>query len=380
MLWRCNLIAKMKKITLISIITTVILLFVEIPILTSDNQHINKNEYQYSDTITYMFAGDIMGHMPQIKAAYVLQGDSFNFRPSYQYIKPYIKQADLAIGNLEVPLAGKPYSGYPNFSSPEALVEGPLYAGFDIMLMANNHAADKGKMGIEKTIDILSKKSKYTGAFLNQAQRDSVYPLIINVKGLKTAILNCTYDTNNNPVPQPLIVNLIDTAQIRKDVQTAKQRGAKFIIITIHWGTEYKTSSNKEQEMLASFFAKIEIDLVIGSHPHVVENFDYAYKPDSTKVPVYYSLGNMISNQTKRNTNGGILAKISIDAKSHKIIQCEYIPFYVHKGTMNGLYQYYLIPTKEYLQKPERFKIGHKADSLLRIFHHDTNLRLSNIN
>lgn len=369
----------MKKITLISIITTVILLLVESSVLTSDNQD-NKNiEYDYSDTITYIFAGDIMGHMPQIKAAYVLQGDSFNFRPSYQFIKPYINDADLAVGNLEVPLAGKPYSGYPNFSSPEALVEGPLYAGFDVLLMANNHAADKNAIGIKKTIDILNKKSKYTGAFLNQTQRDSVYPLIVNVKGLKTAILNCTYDTNNNIVPQPFIVNLIDTAQIRQDVLTAKQKGAEFIIITIHWGTEYKTNSNKEQEMLASFFAKIGIDLVIGSHPHVVENFDYAYKPDSTKVPVFYSLGNMISNQTKRNTNGGILAKISVSAKTHEILKSEYIPFYVHKGVMNGLYQYYLIPTTQYVQNPDRFKIGSKADSLLRIFHEDTKLRLSNI-
>lgn len=369
----------MRKAALISLITLVILLFAESSINSTDNKIVTNIEYTSQKEITLIFAGDIMGHMPQIKAAYIQQGDSFDFRPCYRYIKPYIEQADLAIGNLEVPLSGKPYSGYPYFSAPKALLYGPLYAGFDVMLTANNHAADQGKYGIEKTIEVLRGKTKYTGTFLNQAHRDSVYPLIVDVKGLKTAILNCSYDTNNNTVPQPLIVNLIDTAQIRLDVQSAKRKGAEFIIMTIHWGEEYKTHANITQEMLANFFAKIGVDLIIGSHPHVVENFDYVYKADSTKVPVFYSLGNMISNQSKRNTNGGILAKVSIDIKSRKVLNCNYIPFYVHRGDLNGKYQYYLIPSSDYLKNPKQFKLAYKADSLLRVFHNDTQQRLSNL-
>lgn len=369
----------MNKITLISLISTAILLFAATSSIPSDNKVVTNIEYQQDDNITFVFAGDIMAHMPQIKAAYIQKGDSFDFRPCYRFIKPYIEQADLAIGNLEAPLSGKPYSGYPYFSAPEAMLEGPLYAGFDVLLMANNHAADKGRMGIAKTIGILSRRTKYTGAFLNEAQRDIIYPLIVDVKGVKTAILNCSYDTNNNIVPQPLIVNLIDTAQIHQDVDRAKRRGANFIIMAIHWGTEYNTQNNKEQEMLAQFFAKIGIDLIIGSHPHVVENFDYVYKTDSTKVPVFYSLGNMISNQSKRNTNGGILAKVIIDSKSHKILSCNYIPFFVYKGNMNGLYQYHLIPTADYLKNPSSFNLNKDADSLLRVFDADTKLRLSNL-
>ena len=331
------------------------------------------------DTLTLVFGGDIMGHTPQQEAAYSPQTGSYDFKPCYQFIKPYIASADFAMANLETPLAGKPYTGYPYFSSPDELLDGALSAGFDALQLANNHAADKGKKGIKKTFYSVNKKMLSVGVYLNKNQRDSIYPLIVNIKGLKIAFLNGSYDTNGNPVAEPIIVNLIDTLQIREDVESAHRKGAKYIILTLHWGTEYKLRANKQQRELAHFFAKIGVDAIIGSHPHVVQNFEWISKNDNDSIPVFYSLGNVISNQRWKNSNGGILAKIQISKSTRNLISVSYLPFYVHKGTIDGKFQYYLIPTKKYQNNGYEFKLPEKEENELAVFDKLTRKRLANI-
>ncbi len=377
----------MQKTTLILLFTAVSFSFFGGWSHSSDSKVVNVCEYDDLNSINIVFAGDIMGHMPQVRAAYNKETNYYDFKPCYTYLKPYITAADIAVANLEVPLAGKPYKGYPNFSSPDAIFDAAVWAGFDVMLLANNHAVDRRSEGVKRTISKVSQQSKFVGVYLSNIQRDSIYPLIIEKKGLRIAFLNCTYGTNNMPVVKPQVVNRIDTAQIRKDVSTAIARKADIIIMTIHWGEEYKLKANATQVNLAKFFAQLEIDLIIGSHPHVVQNFDYVYKADSTKVPVYYSLGNFMSNQRKRHRNGGIMASVSINTQTKKISKCSYIPFYVHKGKIEGKYQYYLIPTVDYLsrvkfklnQKQLSIDLPQKADSLLRLFNKDTQARLKEL-
>ncbi len=332
-----------------------------------------------SDTLTFVFAGDVMGHTPQQKAAFDPKTKKYSFTECYQFITPCIQPADFAMANLEIPLAGKPYTGYPYFSAPDELLEGALSTGFDAMQLANNHVADKGKYGITRTYNTVNKRVPSVGVYLRESQRDSIYPLIMNVKGLKVAFLNCTYDTNGNPVPKPCVVNLIDTAQIRKDVQTARQRGAKCVIMTIHWGLEYELKANKEQESLARFFANVGVDAVIGSHPHVVQNFEWIQRKDKTTVPVFYSLGNMISNQRWKNSNGGILAKLEVSKSTGKVLKANYLPFFVHKGTLDGKFQYYLIPTEKYLDKKYDFQLPEKEEGMLKAFDDATHERLKNV-
>jgi poly-gamma-glutamate capsule biosynthesis protein CapA/YwtB (metallophosphatase superfamily) len=342
------------------------------------DQKQTKKPYE-SDTLTFVFAGDVMGHMPQQKAAFDMKTKKYSFTDCYQFIAPFIQPADFAMANLEVPLAGKPYTGYPHFSAPDELLDGALSAGFDAMQLANNHIADKGKNGIARTYSTVNRRVPSVGVYLRESQRDSIYPLIMSVKGLKVAFLNCTYDTNGNPVSEPYVVNLIDTAQIRKDVQTARQRGAKCVVMTIHWGIEYELKANNEQVMLARFFANIGIDAVIGSHPHVVQNFEWIERKGKTTVPVFYSLGNMISNQRWGNSNGGILARLEISKLTGKILNASYLPFFVHKGKLNEKFQYYLIPTEKYLDKKYHFHIPANDEGLLKVFDEDTRERLGNI-
>ena len=333
-----------------------------------------------NDSITLLFAGDIMGHSPQFKAAYNPKTNTFNYDICFQQVKSYTESADLAIANLEVPIAGKPYSGYPCFSSPDALLDALKSAGYDILLTANNHALDRGKQGLERTISQIEKRKLYPiGTYINEIQRDSTYPLIVKIKGLKLAFLNCTYGTNGNVVSKPDKVNYIDTLEILKDIHKANSLGADFKIMVIHWGTEYELHANETQRKIAQFLVNNGIQLIIGSHPHVVQNAEFLYGKDSIAVPVFYSLGNSISNQKQINTDGGIMVKVTIGCQEKKITRTAYLPVYVYIGTLNGIYQYHLIPTTQFIKNPSLFPINKVECSSLNFFESETRKRLSNV-
>jgi len=328
------------------------------------------------EKLVLVFAGDIMGHSPHYKAAYDPIKNQFDYNPSFQHVKPYIEKADFAFANLEVTLAGKPYSGYPNFSSPDALIDAVKFAGFDAILTANNHVADRGKAGLERTVKTIGNRNLlFAGSYLTKEQRDTVYPIIIQRKGLKIAILNATYGTNLNPVYKPNIVNMLDSTEILADISRAKQHKVDLIIAVLHWGVEYELAANEQQKCFANFLRENGVNMIIGSHPHVVQNAEYL---DNT-VPVVYSLGNFISNQRKVNTNGGILLKVEISKISKHISSISYLPVFVHRGDLNGKYQYHLIPTIDFIKSPSKFKIP-APDSLdLVVFDNNTRMRMKNI-
>ena len=359
-----------------------VLLFALLFFFCSFIQNSNHNSFVIADndTVTLIFAGDVMGHIPQIEAAYNPHNDSYNYDVCFKWVKPYLQQADFAVANLEVPIAGKPYSGYPAFSSPDALLDALKNAGFNILLTGNNHVLDRGKPGLERTIRQLHKRNLlFAGSYIDQAQRDSLYPIILQSKGIKIAILNCTYGTNGNQAQEPSLVNYIDTTEIINDINDADRLGADFKIMTIHWGTEYELQAGKTQQKLAQFFVNHGINLIIGSHPHVVQNAETLYGKDNSPVPVYYSLGNFISNQRQANSDGGIMVKVEIGVKSKSVLKTAYFPVWVYKGTLNGEYQYHLIPTSDYIQCPANFKLN-KTDSVsLRYFDTETRKRLSNL-
>ena len=148
-----------------------------------------ESDYKPEQKISLLFIGDIMGHDEQIWSAENRETHTYNYDDVFQYIKPVITEADIAIANFEVTLDGMPYIGYPQFSSPAALASACKNAGIDYFADANNHAADRGKSGIINTIARLDSIGiPHTGTFLNQAQRDSLYPLMINKSGASIAL------------------------------------------------------------------------------------------------------------------------------------------------------------------------------------------------
>ena len=348
---------------------------------SSDSEKTTDTEVvQPADSlITIVFAGDMMGHEGQYKAAWVDSLGRYVYDPCFQFVKEYVQNADLAVVNLEVPIAGKPYSTYPQFCSPDELLDGLKNAGFDVVLTANNHTVDKGKRGLERTIEQLEQRGfAFLGSYRDTAQRDSIYPLIVDVQGLRAAFLNCTYGTNGLPVTPPNIVNMIDTNDLLHALKKADSLRADIKIVCIHWGNEYELHSCSAQRTMAQWLADNGTDLIIGGHPHVVQEADTLYRADGTPVVCFYSLGNYISNQRKPHTNGGIMVKATINRFSGKVVAMSYLPSFVHRGTLDGKYQYYLISTPQYFANPARFQLNRQDSTDLDFFHNETLKRLSN--
>jgi poly-gamma-glutamate capsule biosynthesis protein CapA/YwtB (metallophosphatase superfamily) len=287
--------------------------------LFCNSNHAVKNNHPEEElidsfaTITMIFVGDIMGHDMQISAAWSEETQTYDYVHCFQYVKPILSEFDLAFGNLEVTLPGKPpYAGYPQFKSPDALAYALKDAGFDVMVTANNHSNDGYGAALIHTIDTLIGLGFYqTGTFKNMAERDSLYPLIIEEKGFKIAVLNYTYGTNGIPDEAPTVVNMINRDVMKEDIEKAKSLEPDLIIALMHWGDEYQLIENKYQSNNAKFLAENGVDLIIGSHPHVLQPVKYVSAGDSDSVLTVYSLGNYISNQRRVNTDGGMMFEIS---------------------------------------------------------------------
>lgn len=284
--------------------------------------------------VSFLFAGDAMQHQAQLDVAKTKNG--YDYSAYFKHVEDEIKNADIAVVNLEVTLPGKRFSGYPNFGSPDEFAFILKDIGFDVFLTANNHILDKGQNGLVRTVRILdSMKVKHTGVFVNKEKRELYYPLMMIKNGIRIAMLNYTYGTNEGHVLNPPnIVNYIDRKQILKDIQAAKQMKADIIIANMHWGVEYVLKHNKQQKDLADFLIKNGVRLVIGAHPHVVQPMDIQKDSIGIKNVVVYSMGNLISNMKLTNTRGGMMVKIDIskdEGNNVRIDSCDYSLVWVHK-------------------------------------------------
>lgn len=331
----------------------------------------NKPGYsQEKQQLRLLFAGDIMGHDSQIESAKKQGKGAYDYGDCFLHLEPMISSADIAIGNLEVTLAGPPYKGYPAFSSPDELALELKSVGFDILVQANNHAIDRRKKGLERTLLVLDSINMiHSGVFRDVKQRSRYYPLIVEKNGIRLALLNNTYGTNGIKVTAPNIVNYIDTAQIKKDLHKAKSAEPDFIIALMHWGSEYQRTENEAQKKLTKFLFRHGTDVIIGSHPHVVQPIRLLNERDL----VVYSLGNMISNQRKRYTDGGILFEMTIEkSDSTYLSDYSYLPIWVHKPTTKHGTAFQLIPAA--IDTAMQVELGMDAASIksMELFLKDT--------
>jgi hypothetical protein len=306
-----------------------------------------------SASVTLLFAGDIMQHGPQIEAALSSDDSSYNYHPCFRYVKPVVSEYDFAIANLEVTLAGKPFTGYPQFSALDELAVAVRDAGFDVLATANNHSCDRGKAGLLRTLKVLdSLKIMRTGTFRDSADLAGHHPLILKKNEITIALFNYTYGTNGLPVSAPTIVNLIDSSRLVSDLKAARKPGVDFVIVFFHWGNEYQSYQSKEQEKLARISRKNGADVVIGSHPHVIQPMEYFAPDDSNTVGhlLVYSLGNYVSNQRDRYRDGGAMIGFTLTKTWNKktVTNPEYHLTWVHTPYEHGKKQYYIIPVKQF--------------------------------
>lgn len=305
------------------------------PMLAPDPAVYNEPTHRAS----LLFAGDLMVHTPQLTAARI--SDGYDFSPSFTYIKPLIEEADLTVVNLETTLAEKgAYTGYPLFRSPAAVAEAMHGAGFDVALLANNHCMDYGARGARETIEALDRAGlKHTGVFRSMHERNARPHLYLRVNGISIALLNYTYGTNGMPVVKPAVVNRLDTAQMKEDIRRAKEWMPDCLAVALHWGVEYERKPNREQRRMADFLLREGVQLIVGSHPHVVQ----PVVQDSLGRLTIYSLGNLLSNQRKRYTDGGLLVRVELEKQGDEPLKITYEPIPVWVDRANS----YRILTRE---------------------------------
>ncbi len=315
---------------------------------TSNNTDANNSKenssIQEDATFTMAVTGDIMCHNTMYQDAYNSSTKSYDFSYFFEDVKQHIQTADIAIGNLETTFAGSKvgYSGYPTFNTPEILAKNLKQAGFDVVSTANNHCMDKGYKGIESTIDFLDEADlAHTGTFKSKEEQEKI--LIKNVKGVSVAFLSFTYGTNGIAIPKDksYAVNLIDKDLMKSQIELAKKQNPDVICVSMHWGIEYQTSSNKEQKNLADFLFDNGVDVILGNHSHVPQEMEkrtIKLEDGSTKDGfVIYSLGNFMANQNKKYTQDSAILKIQItkhkDNGKISIDKVNYTPTYMYKDT-----------------------------------------------
>jgi len=342
------------------------------------------NERDTLITAAINIVGDLMCHSTQFNYAHV-KDDSFDFNGVFSEVKQYLTDADFTIGNLETVLAGKKkrYSGYPYFNAPDDFLFAIKEAGFDFLVNANNHAIDKGAKGVERTIKKLDELGiNYTGAYLSQNDRDSIR--IININGIHFAILAYTYSTNGISIPKgkEYIINLIDYDLIEKDIARARKERVDIVLVYFHFGEEYQRLPNIYQKEVVNNTINAGADIIIGSHPHVVQPVDY-FKTNKANLDsgfVAYSLGNFISNQRWQYSDAGIIVKINISknilSDSVYISGISYLPTWVFKGNTEKGREYIILPSSKtyedslysYLSKSDREKMQQAFEDTKYIF------------
>ena len=319
-------------------------------VLENNNEQSIKNK---STTFTMTALGDSLCHNTQYWDAYNKETGVYDFSYVYEDIMSYTKASDITIGSLETTFAGEDrgYSNYPTFNTPDSLAEALKNIGVDIISLAGNHALDYGYTGLCRTIDVLDNVGiSHLGTYKTAEDQEKI--LVQNVKGLNIAFINYTYGTNGIPLPsgKDYCVNLIDKDLIKKQIEQAKNQNVDIIVACMHWGTEYRTTANSEQEELADFLFENGVDIILGNHPHVLEPMEKRIitLPDGTEKEVFvvYALGNFTADQRDEITRDSAILNLTITKNSDNKISIDkvnYVPIYMYKNSNASLHKFKIL-------------------------------------
>ena len=313
---------------------------------------------------TILSFGDTLCHIPVFNAAYDKETGLYDFSYMFKYVEEYFEDSTISIGNCETPMAGVEigYSGYPKYNTPEHLAVDLQELGVDIMTTANNHSLDKGFSGLASTLDFLDDAEiAHVGTSRTAEEQNTI--LIKDLNGIKTAFLSFTYGTNGIPVPteKEFCVNLIDEELILSQIQQAKDKGAELIVASMHWGVEYQTTENSEQDRLAEFLIENDVKIILGCHPHVLQPMKMLTvetdEGEEKEGLVIFSQGNFFSNQRDINTRNTALFNINIreDSVTGEVTveSVTYVPIYVNIKEAGAKDRYELLDLDEIIASYE---------------------------
>ena len=329
-----------------------------------------------ADTLRLCFVGDVMMHSAQISNA-ARKDSTYDFSSNFELIRKEISRADISVANMEFTLAGKPYSGYPCFSAPDEILKQLADDGFDILLAANNHIYDKGAEGTARTLSMLQEAQeehgmKFCGLAGSEEERSQTTPLIIKRKGLTIAIINFTYGTNAGAQSHWPKTNYEGSREYLENAFVrARGQGADIIIAMPHWGEEYVLRHSERQEATAKWLTNQGADLIIGTHPHVVQDFEVMRNETTgADVQVVYSLGNAVSNMSAANTQIELMASVEFIRDENgkiRILPMEFTYLWCSRpGGYRGTYT--VLPVAEHIDRKAEWYGGWEHDKMMSTY------------
>jgi len=316
-------------------------------------------EIEQKVSASILSAGDVIMHDAVIRSGKTESGD-YDYTGIFEFVKPYAEKADYSIISYEgVSMdSDKNYTGYPLFNAPPAIISAFSDAGFDMVNNGNNHCLDRALNGLFETIGIIKQKNlQVIGTFQDAAEpRYKIH----DINRIKVGFLSYTYGCNMNEnrlteEERNTHLSLINRDRMETEIKTLEPK-SDIIVVLIHWGVEYRREPTDEQKKLAESMLSWGADIILGSHPHVVEPSETIEIDGETKYLIY-GMGNFLSNQIGGNnpnkynndlTEDGMMIDIQIekDLETGKtsIISVKHIPTWVYRYTENGIYKYKIYP------------------------------------
>lgn len=361
---------------------------------SGDSSVTESREPYVVSTATVVNTGDILIHSPVLAGAKTSAG--YDFSSLFKSAADYFKKSDLAVANLEVTLGGSEsgaYSGYPAFNSPDSLLDSVKSSGINLLLTANNHSYDTGLYGMKRTVSQI----KSAGLeFLGTKENDSDHSYIVrDINGIKIGMVCYTYETKcETPGRKALNGAIISTdanslinsfsyehiedfyTSAQNDISAMRADGAEAVVFYMHWGEEYQLSANTWQKTIAQNLCNMGVDVIVGSHPHVIQPVSLLTSEDSTHNTVcLYSMGNSISNQrqeimvpecTTGHTEDGVLFYYTFEKYSDGTVRLsgvDLIPTWVNKYSGGSGYLYTMYPLENPTDGADKYALTGAAAS-----------------
>ncbi len=380
---------KFGKLILLIFIFVLGLFFIEFkekkkPVNYKDGKKVTEVKQKQS-RLSLVMVGDALLHSSVYNDAYT--GSEYDFSRQLEYIRPIVKKYDLAFYNQESILGGTDIglSDYPCFNSPQEFGDEMLSMGFNLVSLANNHTLDRGVNGVQHACDYWNKHKDvlWAGSYCSQNDADEVK--IKEKNGIKYTMLAYTYGTNGIKVPdgKDYLVNLYSDEKAKQDILKVRDK-TDLLIVSMHWGTEYRSVPTEEQKRQALYLSNLGVDIIIGTHPHVVEPIDYV-----NNTLVIYSLGNFISAQST-NSDYNTMVELMSSVDVIKTVKNGKSSIKLENLNNELLYNYYKKSSKWYDFKVIPFsqmnfsfnndyqRLYTKYSDIVRMY--DKNIKINNVN
>lgn len=268
-------------------------------------------------SVDILCAGDNLIHSNIYnQAAARAGGNGYDFSYPYQYVAPYIEEADLAILNQETIVTDAfPPSNYPCFCTPEALGDEMIELGFDAISISNNHCLDQGEAGLLATLEYWRTNHPdipVYGAYENRKDMNNIRHTTVN--DISFAFLGYMEHTNGLYLPKNSECELVYLSELETIEKQIKAAAKKYdcVIVSVHFGLEISNTITEQQYTLAQKFADWGADIIVGTQPHTIQSMEYLERADGGQSFVFYCLGNLISSQYVQRSMVEMLGRITV--------------------------------------------------------------------